>query len=105
MRRLLLSLVVVAAAVGVTSGAAFAHAPGFGPPLHLHCFTSASGNTHAIARGVTYHAAHGAFDNFHFNVHRGVFGVTGAGPNDVVGKHPLGPIPINLPFDPANPPC
>jgi hypothetical protein len=99
MRRLLLGLVVTTA-FAVSSGSALAH-----PPNHLHCLTTPSGNTHAIARGVTYHAPHLALENFHFHVHRPVFGVSGAGPMNTVGKHPLGPIPINLPFDPENPPC
>ena len=93
----------IAAVAALTLGASAAAA--HGPPTHLHCLTTPNGNTHAIAPGVTEHAPHDAFVTFHINVHRGVFGVTGAGPNDVEGKHPLGEIPINLPYDPANPPC
>ena len=45
---------------------------------------------------MSHHAPCEAFLRFHFNVHRGVFGVSGAGPNDVEGKHPLGPIPFTM---------
>jgi hypothetical protein len=54
-----------------------------------------------IASGVASHAPCQAFVNFHFNVHRGVFGVSEAGPNDVVGKHPLGPIPFEMLMPPT----
>lgn len=43
-------------------------------PQHLHCITNASGNTHSIARGVTFMAPHDtAFHNLHGNVHLGAF--------------------------------
>ncbi len=99
MRKLLVGL-TIASSLGVWAGFATAH-----PLTHLHCLETPDGRLHAIAPGVTEHAPHGAFENFHFHVHRAVFGVSGAGPNSVAGKHPLGPIPINLPYDPANPPC
>ncbi|HEX2045355.1 MAG TPA: hypothetical protein VHF23_07000 [Gaiellaceae bacterium] len=67
-------------------------------PVHEHPLTTPAGNTTVIARGVSHHAPCEAFVNFHFNVHRGVFGVSGAGENDVEGKHPLGPIPFQLVF-------
>ena len=98
MRRLLVGI-LTAATFAVASAPAFGHPP----PNHLHCLTTPSGKTHAIARGVTLHAPHDtAFHNFHQNVHREVFGVTEIG---LAGKHPLGPMPANLPYDPANPPC
>lgn len=62
-------------------------------PVHEHPLTT-PGTTTMIAKGVTAKAPCHAFVTFHFNVHRGVFGVSGAGPNDVEGKHPLGPIPF-----------
>jgi hypothetical protein len=40
---------------------------------HLHCMTNASGNTHAIAGGLTANAPQAAFETFHFGVHLGVF--------------------------------
>jgi hypothetical protein len=98
MRQFLVGVLAVAA-FAVASGLALAHPP----PNHLHCLTTPSGKTHAIAPGVTLHAPHEtAFHNFHQNVHREVFGVVEIG---LAGKHPLGPIPVNLPFNPANPPC
>lgn len=49
-------------------------APASAAPLHLHCMTNASGQTHAIGMGVTERAPHDpAFDNFHRNVHFGAF--------------------------------
>ena len=90
MRKLIVGF--VAAAALAVAGSAAAH----GPPPHLHCITTPSGNTHAIAPGVTFHAAHEAFFQFHTNVHRGVFGVTGAGPFNVEGKHPFGEIPLTF---------
>lgn len=67
-------------------------------PVHEHPLTTPAGNTTVIAQGVSHQAPCQAFANFHFNVHRAVFGVSGAGPNDVEGKHPLGPIPFQLVF-------
>jgi hypothetical protein len=53
---------------------AFGQVPASAVPTHLHCMTNASGNTHAIARGITLHAPHDtAFHNFHNNVHLGAF--------------------------------
>ena len=87
--RKLIAAVVVAAGFGVASGSALAH-----PPQHWHCFETASGKVHLIAQGVTDHAAHRALENFHFKVHRGVFGVVDpANPRmSAPGKHPLGPV-------------
>jgi hypothetical protein len=60
------------------AGQALAHPP----DPHLHCLTTASGNTHSIARGVTLNAAHDtAFHNLHGLVHQGAF-----------AEHPLGPL-------------
>ncbi len=94
-RKLLVGALVVAA-LAVGPGSALAH-----PPDHWHCFTSASGKTHLIARGVTEHAPHIALEQFHFKVHRAVFGVTGTGRFDVEGKHPLGPVLFS--FSPSCP--
>ena len=56
---------------------AFAPAPASAVVTHLHCMENASGNTHAIARGVTLHAPHEpALHNFHANVHQGAFAGT-----------------------------
>jgi hypothetical protein len=51
-------------------------------PRHLHCLTNASGNTHAIARGLTANAPQSAFETFHFGVHIGVF-VEGPNPHEL----------------------
>ena len=88
--------IIVAAAGGLTLGAGGASAH---PRLHWHCLTTPSGKTHLIAPGVTEHAPHEAFENFHFLVHREVFGITG--PFDLEGKHPLGP--VLLVFQPSCP--
>lgn len=95
MRRLIVG-VVAAAALAVGAGSAAAH-----PPQHWHCLKTPSGNWHLIAHGVTENADHRALEEFHFNVHRGVFGVTGAGPFNVEGRHPLGP--VLLVFEPSCP--
>ncbi len=80
-----------------TAALMLAAAPAYGQlPRHEHPLTTPSGKTHAIAPGVSYHAPCNAFVNFHFNVHRGVFGLSGAGGHDVEGKHPLGPIPFAM---------
>jgi hypothetical protein len=47
-------------------------------PRHLHCLTNASGDTHAIAGGLTANAPQSAFETFHFGVHMAVFA---EGPN------------------------
>ncbi len=49
-----------------------------------------------IAAGVSHQAPCTAFVNFHINVHRGVFGLSGAGEHDVEGKHPLRAIPFAM---------
>jgi hypothetical protein len=51
-------------------------------PRHLHCLTNASGNTHAIAGGLTANAPQAAFETFHFGVHLGVF-VQGPNPHEL----------------------
>jgi len=43
-------------------------------PQHLHCVTTPNGNTHSIARGVTFMAPNDpALENFHQHVHLGAF--------------------------------
>ena len=42
-------------------------------PRHLHCLTDASGETHAVAGGLTANAPQSAFETFHFGVHLAVF--------------------------------
>ena len=66
-----LSSTLIAAAVS-----AVAAAPAAAYPNHLHCMTNASGQTHAIARGIAYQAPHGALHNFHERVHAGAFAGT-----------------------------
>ena len=66
MRRVVLTGVVA----GVLALAAPANAQ---VPRHLHCLTDASGNTHAIAGGLTANAPQSAFETFHFGVHIAVF--------------------------------
>jgi hypothetical protein len=70
------------ALVGLVMGAlAVAAAPAEAQvPRHLHCLTNASGETHAIARGLTANAPQAAFETFHFGVHLGVF-VEGPNPH------------------------
>ena len=55
---------------------------------HVHLLTTPSGKTHAIARGVTYHAPCVAFLNFHEIVHETVFGT----PKTGALKNPNGPL-------------
>jgi hypothetical protein len=77
MRRVLLA--------GVLAGALALVAPANaqGPvPRHLHCMTNASGETHAIAGGLTRTAPQSAFETFHFGVHLGVF-VNGPNPHTI----------------------
>jgi hypothetical protein len=52
-------------------------------PRHLHCLTNASGETHAIAGGLTANAPQSAFETFHFGVHIAVF-MEGPNPHAVV---------------------
>jgi hypothetical protein len=66
---------------GVLAGALALAAPAQAQvPRHLHCLTNASGQTHAIARGLTANAPQSAFENFHFGVHLAVF-VEGPNPH------------------------
>ena len=75
MRRIVLAGLVA----GTLSMAAPAQAQ---VPRHLHCLTNASGETHAIAGGLTANAPQSAFETFHFGVHIGVF-ATGPNPHAV----------------------
>jgi hypothetical protein len=52
-------------------------------PRHLHCLTNASGETHAIAGGLTANAPQSAFETFHFGVHLAVF-VQGPNPHTLM---------------------
>ncbi len=66
---------------GVLVGAFILAAPAQAQvPRHLHCLTNASGETHAIAGGLTANAPQSAFETFHFGVHLGVF-VNGPNPH------------------------
>jgi hypothetical protein len=66
---------------GVLAGALALAAPANAQvPRHLHCMTNASGNTHAIAGGLTQNAPQSAFEGFHFGVHLAVF-VNGPNPH------------------------
>jgi hypothetical protein len=76
MRRVVFALVLA----GVLASAAPANAQ---VPRHLHCLTNASGNTHAIARGLTANAPQSAFETFHFGVHLAVF-VQGPNPHTLM---------------------
>jgi hypothetical protein len=76
MRRVVLTGVVA----GVLALAAPANAQ---VPRHLHCLTDASGNTHAIAGGLTANAPQSAFETFHFGVHIAVF-VEGPNPQTLM---------------------
>jgi hypothetical protein len=76
MRRVVLAVVLAA----LLASAAPANAQ---VPRHLHCLTNASGNTHAIARGLTANAPQSAFETFHFGVHLGVF-VQGPNPHTLM---------------------
>ena len=69
---------------GVLAGALALAAPANAQvPRHLHCMTNASGNTHAIAGGLTSNAPQSAFEGFHFGVHLGVF-VNGPNPHTLM---------------------
>jgi hypothetical protein len=76
MRRVVLTGVLA----GVLALAAPANAQ---VPRHLHCLTEASGNTHAIAGGLTANAPQNAFETFHFGVHLAVF-VEGPNPQTLM---------------------
>ena len=76
MRRIALAGLVV----GVLAVAAPAEAQ---VPRHLHCMTNASGETHAIAGGLTANAPQAAFETFHFGVHLAVF-VQGPNPQTLM---------------------
>ena len=52
-------------------------------PRHLHCLINPSGDTYAIAAGLTANAPQSAFETFHFGVHLGVF-VEGPNPNTLM---------------------
>jgi hypothetical protein len=66
---------------GILAGALALAAPANAQvPRHLHCMTNASGNTHAIAGGLTANASQSTFEGFHFGVHLAVF-VNGPNPH------------------------
>jgi hypothetical protein len=85
MRRVLLTFVAGAALLLMAT-------PVFGsePPVtrHLHILTTPNGTSHAIARGLTFHAPCTAFLNFHEIVHETVFGTPATG----ALKNPNGPL-------------
>ena len=69
---------------GIVAGILVAAAPAEAQvPRHLHCMTNASGNTHAIAGGLTANAPQSAFETFHFGVHLAVF-ANGPNPHTLV---------------------
>jgi len=73
-------IIVAGVLAGVLGWAAPANAQ---VPRHLHCLTNASGNTHAIAGGLTANAPQSAFETFHFDVHLAVF-VQGPNPHTLM---------------------
>jgi hypothetical protein len=85
MRRRLLALFLTATALCLSAAPVAAQTP---VPRHLHFLTTPSGNTHAIAGGLTFHAPCVAFLNFHEIVHNTVFGTGGTG----TLKNPNGPL-------------
>jgi hypothetical protein len=88
-RRLVVGAGLTAAlALGAVAGEAGAQMP---VPRHLHCLTNEAG-THAVAQGLTRNAPQHAFENFHFNVHLGVF-VNGPNPHNVFPVSPTGSCP------------
>jgi hypothetical protein len=72
-------IVLAGLAIGMLALAAPAQAQ---VPRHLHCLTDASGETHAIAGGLTANAPQSAFETFHFGVHLAVF-VQGPNPHTI----------------------
>jgi hypothetical protein len=69
------------ALAGLVTGALALAAPAEAQvPRHLHCLTDASGETHAIAGGLTANASQSTFETFHFGVHISVF-VEGPNPH------------------------
>jgi hypothetical protein len=76
MRRLTLAGLLVAALIAAAPAQAQV-------PRHLHCMTNASGQTHAIAGGLTANAPQSAFETFHFGVHLAVF-VNGPNPHTLM---------------------
>jgi hypothetical protein len=76
MRRVVLAGIVA----GILVSAAPANAQ---VPRHLHCLTNASGETYAIAGGLTANAPQSAFETFHFGVHLAVF-ANGPNPHTLV---------------------
>jgi hypothetical protein len=85
-RRLVVGAGVAALLALGVGGQASAQPP---VPRHLHCLTNEAG-THAIAGGLTQNAPQHAFENFHFNVHLGVF-MNGPNPHNVFPVAPAGP--------------
>lgn len=81
MRKILVTLAALTAAVGITAASAPAHPP----PPHRHCLLTPSGYVE-IAPGTVEHARHDpAFHNVHGHVH--------------VGAGVLGPLTIVSVFD------
>jgi hypothetical protein len=71
---------------GLAAGALAVAAPADAQvPRHLHCLTNSSGNTHAIAGGLTSNAPQSAFETFHGGVHLGVF-VQGPNPHTLTAS-------------------
>jgi hypothetical protein len=91
MRKVLVAT-VAAAALAAMAGEAQAQ----GVPRHFHLLSTPSGDTHAIAGGLTTNAPCQAFLNFHGLVHMDVFGTP-----TVEGRHPLGPLAaqVVMPID------
>ena len=68
---------------GVLAGAMALAAPAQAQvPRHLHCLKNASGDTQAIAGGLTANAPQAAFETFHFGVHIAVF-AEGPNPHEI----------------------
>jgi hypothetical protein len=69
---------------GLATGALAIAAPAQAQvPRHLHCLSNPSGETYAIAGGLTANAPQSAFETFHFGVHISVF-VQGPNPNTLM---------------------
>jgi hypothetical protein len=81
MRTRIAVLVAIASALALVPSA-------LAVPRHTHTLTTPNGESHVIARGVTFHAPCEAFLNFHEIVHTTVFGTPATG----VQKNPNGPL-------------
>jgi hypothetical protein len=89
MRKVLLGLVAALALMTISTPALADEAP---VTRHLHFLTTPNGDTHAIARGLTFEAPCVAFLNFHEIVHETVFGTPGTG----ALRNPNGPLTAQL---------